>query len=168
MRYAIIAATALSALAFTACGDDEYYDINPSAVPAEVKDSFKEMYPTAQWVEWDSYNSYYIADFTLAGFDTEAWYSPDGQWAMTETDYDSNIYYLPMAMQDAFTDSQYATWQVDDVSLYQRVADTFCTIDVEAPGQGDMTIYIDNTGAIVNVTPDVDAAILPTTIIAAL
>ena len=151
-----------TAFPFAACSDDDK-DIRPSAVPEAVKASMAERFPSVKMIDWERVSSYYVADFVYKTFDTEAWFRHDGAWAMTETDYNGNISFLPQLMQDAFNNSQYATWTVDDVDYYQREADTFCAIDVEAPGQGEMTLYIDNMGRVVNVTPDVDADIYPET-----
>ena len=167
MKKIFLALFAIALFGFVGCSDDED-DINPSSVPETVKATMQQMYPTAQWIEWNLYNDYYVADFTLSGFETDAWFLPDGVWAMTVTDYDSNVGYLPLLMQNGFDESQYASWIVDDVDLYQRTADTFAAIDVESPGQGELTIYIDDTGTIINVTPDIDTPILPTTTIDAL
>lgn len=167
MKKILTALLATALLGFSACSDDDD-DINPNAVPEPVKATMQQLYPTAQWIEWELYNNYYVADFTLSGFETDAWFLPDGVWAMSVTDYDSNVGYLPLLMQNGFDESQYASWIVDDVDLYQRTADTFAAIDVESPGQGELTVYIDDAGNVVNVTPDIDTPILPNTVIEAL
>lgn len=164
----LIGALAISVCStMAACSDDDN-DINPGKVPVAVREAFTDMFPGAKFVEWSKEAPYYVADFTYNAFDTDAWFGPDGDWEMTETDYNANIYNLPAAMQDTFLASEYANWTVDDVDLYERPEDTFCAIDIEAPGQEDLTVYIDSFGNVLNVTPDYDFDITPDTSIPSL
>lgn len=148
----------------TACSDDDD-DIPTSQVPAPVTKSFSERFPGVNKVEWETYSPYFIADFNLNTFDTEAWFTPDGAWMMTETDYGSLVTMLPMEMQNTFNDSKYADWIVDDVQLYERVADTFSLIEVETQGMPETGVFIDSFGNILNVVQGDDFNITPTTIV---
>ncbi|MDE6653446.1 MAG: PepSY-like domain-containing protein [Muribaculaceae bacterium] len=145
------------------CSDDD--EVPAAQVPAAVTKTFNDMYPNARGVEWDKYSPYYIADFEVNTFDTDAWFTPDGTWAMTETDYGSLLSMLPVEMQTTFNDSKYADWIVDDVQLYQRVADTFSLIEVETDGMPETGVFIDSYGNILNVVQGDDFDITPTTIV---
>lgn len=158
---------AMTTMGFMSCSDDDN-DINPQDVPDAVTETFAQMYPNARYVEWESVSPYYVAEFDYNMYETDAWFANNGEWAMTATDYNANVYNLPDPMQSAFFDSQYATWDVDDVDYYERQIDTFCTIDIEAPGQQDLTMFIDSYGNILKVVPEYEADILPGTIIEAL
>lgn len=147
-----------------ACSDDDD-EVPISQVPAAVTMSFNEMFPNAKGVEWDRYSPYFVADFDVNTFDTDAWFTPDGTWAMTETDYGSLVTMLPEEMQNTFNASDYADWIVDDVQLYQRVADTFSLIEVETAGMPDTGVFIDSYGNILNVVQGDDFNITPTTIV---
>lgn len=148
----------------TSCSDDND-DVPTADVPAAVTKSFKEMFPNASNVEWERYSPYYVADFYVNTFDTDAWFSPDGTWAMTETDYGSLVTMLPIEMQNTFNSSEYADWIVDDVQLYERQADTFSLIEVETSGMPDVGVFIGSDGSILNVVQGDDFNITPTTIV---
>lgn len=148
---------------FTSCSDDD--DVSVSDVPAAVTKAFNEKYPGAKNVEWEQNAPYFVADFNLNTFDTEAWFTPAGAWTMTETDYGSLVTMLPEAMQTTFYDSKYADWIVDDVQLYERAADTFSLIEVETQGIPEVGVFIDSFGNILNVVQGDDFNITPTTIV---
>lgn len=146
------------------CSDDDD-DMPASQVPAAVTKTFNEMFPKASGVDWERYSPYFVADFNWNTFDTDAWFSPDGAWVMTETDYGSLVTMLPETMQNTYYDSQYADWIVDDVQLYERVADTFCLIEVETDGMPERDVFIDSYGNVLNVVQGDDFNITPTTIV---
>lgn len=154
----------MMAVSAASCSDDDD-ELTPSQVPAAVTKTFNEMFPNTKKVEWEQYSPYFVADFDLNTFDTEAWFTPDGTWAMTETDYGSLVTMLPIEMQTTFNASKYADWIVDDVQLYQRVADTFSLIEVETDGIPDVGVFIGQDGTILNVVQGDDFNITPTTIV---
>lgn len=165
LRNALMVGTGVVMIGFaTSCSDDED-DVPVSNVPAAVTKSFNEMFPNVSKVEWERYSPYYVADFDVNTFDTDAWFSPDGTWAMTETDYGSLVSMLPIQMQDAFNNSDYTDWIVDDVQLYERVADTFSLIEVETQGMPEVGVFISSDGNILKVVQGDDFNITPTTIV---
>lgn len=147
----------------TACSDDD--DVPASQVPAAVSKAFSKKFPGVKDVEWEQNSPYYVADFSLNTFETDAWFTPAGAWMMTETDYGSLVTMLPVEMQNTFYDSKYADWIVDDVQLYERVADTFSLIEAETEGIPKTGVFIDSFGNILNVVQGDDFDITPTTIV---
>ena len=69
-------------------------------------------------VEWDWEDGYYVADFYDDRYETEAWFTPGGEWVMTETDIPYAA--LPQAVKTAFEGSEYADWRVDDADQVER------------------------------------------------
>lgn len=152
---------------FVSCSDDDD-DVNPSKVPQEVKASFESMFPNAKTVEWDRKAPWYVADFRENTFDKDAWYTAKGEWAMTETEYGTVTTFLPVEVQNAFQQSDYATWVVEDIDVYERVADTICVIEVDSPGQSDVALFYDAAGSLLKIIQGDYPDITPSTVIRAL
>lgn len=148
--------------ALASCSNDDD-DIDPSDVPSSVKTEFSQMFPGATGLEWEKYGPYYVASFYQSVNECDAWFESDGDWLMTETDYDDSVASLPLLMQSAFGETAYANWFVDDVTLYVKPAESFCQIEVEAPGQPDTSIFIDNAGMVMNIVPNYAGVIAPVT-----
>lgn len=149
------------------CSDDND-DISASKVPQAVRDTMSKMFPDVRTASWEQVPPYYVSDFTNSGFDTEAWFSADGSWAMTETDYKANTSYLPAAVQEAFAKSQYSKWVVDDVDSYRRTYDAFCVIEVERANTPDVSLFYSEEGVLLNEVQEFDITITPSTNISAL
>lgn len=132
------------------CSDDDDNDINPSMVPAEVKTTFDKMFPGVRNVDWEMEQGFYVADFTENTYDKDAWFTSAGNWAMTETDYNSLTTMLPTEVQTAFGNSKYASWIIDDVQYYERPADSFCLIEVETEGMPEVGLFYDTFGNLIN------------------
>lgn len=151
-----------AAVALVACNNDDD-DIKPSNVPQEVMTSFNKKFPGSSDVEWEKYGQYYIASFMNKSDDCDAWFASDGNWLMTEYEYKS-VSKLPIMMRNAFQESDYASWFVDDVTLYEKnYDDAFCQIEVETPGQPETSIFINAAGSIMNIVPNYDGTITPVT-----
>ncbi|WP_455668075.1 PepSY-like domain-containing protein [Phocaeicola sp.] len=84
--------------------------------PAAFSAALKKMYPQAREVAWDQQGNYYVATFTLNGFEKEVWMNANAQWVMTNTDLQTADQLTPSVYND-FTLSQYSTWTVNDVNL---------------------------------------------------
>lgn len=162
----IMAASAIG-LGAASCGDDND-DININQVPQKVQQAVSSMFPGQNVLSWEQVPPYYIAEFMQSGFETEAWFGADGTWAMTETDYDSNTAYLPIEVQEAFAQSEYSQWIVDDVQTYKRTFDSFCVIEVESATSPDVSLFYSADGVLLNQVQEFDITITPNTIISAL
>ena len=157
-----IAVVLAGAMAFTSCEKDD--DLHSSDVPAAVLDSFDAKYPNVSRAEWEKKGGYIVAEFWQDGMDTQAWYNSNGEWLMTEFDLGRNVSALPQAVQEAFQNSAYATWRVDEIDLYERPKDAFYLIEVETQGQTERDLYFAPDGTLLKdeadrenheVTPDI-------------
>jgi len=84
--------------------------------PAAFSAALKKMYPQAREVAWNQQGNYYVATFTLNGFEKKVWMNANAQWVMTNTDLQTADQLTPSVYND-FTLSQYSTWTVNDVNL---------------------------------------------------
>ena len=125
--------TLLGVSILTSCEKED--DIHLSDVPSAVVNSFEAKFPNASRAEWEKKGGYIVAEFWQDGMDTQAWYNSNGEWLMPEFDWGRNVSALPQAVQEAFQNSAYATWRVDDIDLYERPKDAFYLIEVEPQGQ---------------------------------
>lgn len=151
----------VSTMVMIGCDKDD--DIHVSKVPEAVVETFQAKFPNAEFVEWETYKDYYIADFWLSGADTQVWISKNAIWRMTETDLGVNLAKLPSAVQTAFQSSKYADWRVDDLDKYERPDRTFYLIEIEKKGERDRDLYYAEDGTLLkdeqdrennDVTPD--------------
>lgn len=163
LLYALVSAISITSVA---CSDDND-DISIDQVPVKVRDTMQKMFPNVYSSSWEQIYPYYVADFMNSGFETNAWFNAEGTWVMTDIDYNSNISYLPAAVQQAFSQSQYGQWIVDDVDTYQRTYDAFSVIEVETPTSPDITLFYSNDGTLLNQVENFDITITPNTIISA-
>lgn len=162
MNVLALTAILMSSAAFTSCSDDDD-DVAVSKVPVEVRDNFRAMFDGVRNANWEMEPPYYVAEFTYNGFFTEAWYQPTGTWAMTETDYGMETSYLPMSVQNSFSESSYASYVVDDVSLYERPVSSFCVIELDAPNGSEVSLFYDTYGNLLNTVSGDDYNITPDT-----
>ncbi len=141
-----------SVIGFASCDDDD--DMN---VPESFKKALLAKYPNANRVEWEQKGAYKVADFVDAGMDLDVWFDRDARWVMTETDYSTAQYgSVPAAVAGAFNASEYSSWKVDDISMYERVDATFYVYDLEKKGEADMDMYILPTGEIAKVVAETE------------
>lgn len=127
------------AVVLTSCDKED--DIRISDVPSAVMNSFDANFPNASRAEWEKKSGCIVADFWQDGMDMSAWYNPNGEWLMTESDLGVNLSVLPQAVQDAFKSSQYANWHVDDIDKYERPNDVFYLIEIETKGESDRDLF---------------------------
>ncbi|MCM1312740.1 MAG: PepSY-like domain-containing protein [Bacteroides sp.] len=145
-KYIYLLAIALcSALTLGSCSDD---DDNVS-VPEAVQTAFTAKYPNANRVGWEIKSGFYVAEFHENATETEVWFSKEGTWNMTETDYGRNISLIPATVKSAFESSEYSTWSIDDVSKYEREDITFYLIEIESRGQKDRHLFYGEDGTLI-------------------
>ena len=140
------------AVVLTSCDKED--DIRISDVPSAVMNSFDANFSNASRAEWEKKSGCYVADFWQDGMDMSAWYNPNGEWLMTESDLGVNLSVLPQAVQDAFKSSQYANWHVDDIDKYERPNDVFYLIEIETKGESDRDLFFAPDGSLLK--DDVD------------
>lgn len=136
-------------------------------VPTELQNAFSSMYPNVTNVEWETKSGYYVADFRN-GYEASAWFTPNGEWQMTETDIPYSA--LPQEVKASFEGSEYATsqgWKIDDVDMLERKGlETIYVIEVEKQNQ-EVDIYYSEAGVQIKIVEDTDGdrddQYLPTT-----
>lgn len=153
----------LGIFSFASCSDDD--DNNPGTIPSGVEQAMQTQFPNATNIKWEKKGVYLVADFDESRLDKEAWFTRDGEWKMTETDYGKDLFYLPADVEKAFATGEYGTWTVDDVKLYERSDKTFYLFEVEKAGQRDMELYYNIDGTVIKAVPDTDVDITPDTVI---
>jgi hypothetical protein len=161
-KWFFLFAVALTSFTFVSCDEDD--DNDGVRVPEELNVALRAKYPNAKGVEWEAKAGYYVADFYEAGAEKDVWFTSMGEWKMTETDLGVNVDKLPVAVKNAFLASEYATWEVDDLDMYEREDMTFYLVEVEKNGEKDRNLYYNAEGGLLK--DEVDAPnddILPTT-----
>lgn len=140
-----LAALFAGSLVLTGCDDDD--DKRTTDV---IQLAFNNKYPGAVVHEWEAKNGYMVADFINDGYEAEAWFDPQGQWYMTETDFGRNIDKVPAAVQQAFRNSSYAAWYVDDINRFEYPnQSTVYQFDLEQ-GERDYILQILEDGTVTN------------------
>ncbi len=145
---------AIFGLTLTSCSDS---DDDPGMFPPTVTESIKEKLTIAlkqdfpftdgKEVEWesDTQNKCFIAEFK--GEDTfsdvEAWYNFNYNLVMTEYDYGENVFLAPAELSVAINESDYASWNIDDIKYYKFSTEerSFYEVEVETTGQLDTYLY---------------------------
>ena len=127
---------------FLSC-DDDY--VRPKK---DVRNAFKDMYPSAKFVEWEMEYGYYVVDFRDRGYEKEAWFDTSGTWLLTETDLGRN---LPSAISVALSQTEYSGWRVDDVDyIEQKDKEPFYIVEIEK-GELERDLYFSESGQLLDV-----------------
>ena len=145
MKYTKLFAIALCAtLCFTSCDNDDDDLFN---VPSLVESLFMKQFPNASNVSWEKEQleskSYLKAEFKQNGVEKEAWYTEDGTWVKTETDFNGT---LPAAVTQYLT-AHYAGYKTDDVDFVETLTQNFYKIEVEK-GKHEVELSITEEGAV--------------------
>ncbi len=148
------------AICFTALTSCDNNDDPQVIVPEAVQTAFNKQYAGATRLGWDlERGNYIVAEFEKDGKEYSAWYTPDGQWMMTEVDYGNDIRTLPQAVQDGYNATTYARqrWTVEDIDEIQRPDyESIFKIEVEKQGQPDFDLYFDLNGTLMREVQDSD------------
>lgn len=146
---------ALSAWSLQSCDNSDDESIK---VSVELQNAFSSKYPNVKNVKWESKSGYYVADFH-DGYEANAWFSPDGNWHMTETDISYTA--LPNLVKTTFEASEYASWKKDDVDMLERQGlETVYIIEVEKQNQ-EIDLYYSEEGVLIKSVVDTDGEHLP-------
>ena len=86
--------------------------------PDSVQIALKKMYPTAAGIAWSQDKAYYVADFVMNGCDTRVWFTPDAEWVMKQTDWET-LDEVPAAVFNAFAASEFSDGVVQNVTWVQ-------------------------------------------------
>lgn len=146
--YFLVLTLGLLGLSFQSCDDDD----DRIKAPEALQWALTQRYPDAQRVEWETEGIYYVAEFIRNGYETEAWFTRDAVWQLTETDLPFTA--LPAAVRSAFQNSEYANWLVEDVDAIERPGtEVLYVIDVEL-GHQDVALHYSADGILVKVVTD--------------
>lgn len=147
---------------FASCSDDDS-PTTGSKVPAQIEAAFKQKFPDASNVSWESRSGgYMVASFTSNNETQKAWFDNNGTWNMTEKEIPFHA--IPQAVRDGFNATEYskAPWVLDDDEvdvLYREGAETLYVIEVEKKENGvetEMELYFTEDGLLVKEIVDVD------------
>lgn len=142
---------------FIACTDNDK-DVKTSKVPAPVKNTLTELFPDANYVEWELVHGYYVADFYNAEdrSEKEVWIDKDGDWELTVSDITFNQ--LPEEVKSSFESGEYKDWYADDVDVITRPQyATVYILDVEQRNsERERVLYYKADGELYKTTGDRD------------
>lgn len=128
VKIQMLAMMFIAVLAFSACSDDDNND--GIKVPVAISDALKAKYPSATHIEWEQKGKYYVADCRVDGKETSVWYNTNAEWQLTEIDIAWAD--LPGTVQTTFMESEYATWEREDIDILQSpLQPTEYVIEVE-------------------------------------
>ena len=117
----------------------------------KLQAAFSQKYPEAS-PKWKTRSNYYIADFQNQNYAAEAWFTSDAVWLMTETDLPHAS--LPEAVKNAFKNSEYGQWSLDDVDMLVREGmEPVYVLEVEQ-GPREMDLYYNAEGILIKVVED--------------
>lgn len=146
----------------SSCSDDDDHNFTPTT---DFINELNKLYPNVD-ADWETrHNKYRVAEFYQMGDEYEVWFSKEGQWVMTEIDYEAPYTNVPADIMTAFYGSEYGKWAIDDIDYYKRASDSFYIFDVEQRGQHDMDVYFDANGNFIKAERDTDIDIRPSTVI---
>lgn len=159
MYFALLA---MGMIGLQSCSNDDDDDLPSSQVPEAIRNAFDSSFSNTANLSWEtktvSKGEYYKAEFNNKsdnGYKTEAWYTADGTWYMTETEMPYNA--IPQAVKTSFESSEYASWKRDnEVDRIERnaVKEIIYIIEVESPQDVDMDLHYSADGILVKAVND--------------
>lgn len=137
-------------LAFTSCSNDDDFAPNENKV---VEQAFNQKYPNVN-AKWEMEKGFFKAEFYENNLEKDAWFSPAGEWLLTETDV--TYQQLPSQVKVGFESSAYAQWRVDDVDMLERpLMNPIYVIEVEK-GKLEYDLHFSSNGMLIKEVLDTD------------
>lgn len=123
---------------FGACNSDDDTYLPPNS--AIVKKLY-ELYPSAQNIEWSQKGVYYVAECFSTGAELDVWFDANANWIQTETALFQDD--LPPSVNTAFSEGEYASWGIDDVTqlTYPQNPGLIYVLEVQQGGQERALFY---------------------------
>ena len=159
MYFALLA---MGMIGLQSCSNDDDDDLPSSQVPEAIRNAFDSSFSNTANLSWEtktvSKGQYYKAEFNNKsdnGYKTEAWYTADGTWYMTETEMPYNA--ILQAVKTSFESSEYTSWKRDnEVDRIERnaVKEIIYIIEVESPQDVDMDLHYSADGILVKAVND--------------
>ncbi len=160
--FAMLLIATLSMGYLTSCDDDDDKKFTPTT---DFVNELNKLYPNVK-AHWETrHHDYRVAEFDQSGDEYEVWFSKEGQWVMTEIDYEAPYTNVPADIMSSFYGSEYGNWTIDDIDYYERASDSFYVFDVEQRGEHDMDVYFDADGTFIKAERESNSDILPSTVI---
>ena len=135
-----------SPFAFVSCSDDD--DHHASFVTETLVNAFQNLYPQVQPYEWEIDGPYVKAEFYKDQTHAEAWFTPQGEWVRTETDY-TGVLPAPVI---AYIEANFVGYVVEEVDWVETPAATYYEVELEKKGAPDLTLLITAEGNVVSDT----------------
>lgn len=133
--------------AFTGCSDDDD-DFTPNKT---VQNEFQTRYPNAKDVSWERENGYAVAKFRQGNEYSQAWFTENALWTMTDTDL--RFPSLPQDVQDSYNSSYYADWKIDEITRLERI-DTKMMYIIEVENEmGEVDLLYSASGILISAIP---------------
>ena len=137
---------------------------NNGMADGRFESALLEKYPDATSIKWSMKGNYHIAEFKSAMtrstemIDNQAWFDRNCQWQMTEIDIHFDM--LPQAVKEAFNQSEYASWRIEDVDRLDREGmETLYIIEVEETFDGkeiEMDLFYSPDGTLIKTEEEKD------------
>lgn len=80
----------------------------------DIINALQQLYPGVQNIEWNQKGVYYVADCWVKGNELDVWFDINANWIMTEMEV--YLGQVPTAVSDAFEDSNYSSWDIDNLT----------------------------------------------------
>ena len=138
-------------LMITETGEVLFISDNQAKVPADVLKSFQEKYPNVTVKSWEKEGHLLKAEFYTGKVETEVWFTYNGTWVKTETDFYGE---LPKPIND-YLAAQYAGYRVEDVNFVETPEKNYYEIDIEK-GKEEIELSIMKDGSVIAAVPDLD------------
>lgn len=116
--------------------------------------ALQSRFPEAKDITWDIEGIYHVADFNVGHTEMEAWYNGDVQWVMTKTDLDSNLLSVDADVAQSFTLGDYGSWDIEEISYYERRDGDFYLFEVEHKNLPEMLLFYATDGTLLKSVPD--------------
>jgi hypothetical protein len=131
-------------LTFVSCDDDDD-DKNFDFVTEAVHQAFQNLYPQVQPYEWEIEGPYVKAEFYKDQVHSEAYFTPEGTWVRTETDFRGQ---LPEVVT-TYLETNHPGYTIDDVDWVETPTSNYYEIELEKAGAPDVKVNITPEGALV-------------------
>lgn len=136
---------------FISCNDDD--DNHGSFVTETVLNAFQNLYPQVQPYDWEIEGPYVKAEFYKDQAHAEAWFTPQGEWVRTETDF-TGVLPAPIV---TYIETNHAGYTVEEVDFVETPTATYYEVELDKHGAPDLKLLITAEGTIVNDTTSPEA-----------
>lgn len=116
-------------------------------VPVKVQDTFKKMYPKANFTEWRLDDDVYVVNFKLAGAECESVFERGGKWAETRSTLTADV--LSQNAKDAIS-KKYPESVLEEVVFIEKPNSKKWEVWVETKAGGLVTVVLNAKDKIID------------------